>query len=139
MGDRIDALLQGLRTAPPCDLQVMQELRALANGLPNDYLAFMERTNGAEGSIGETYLSLWPAEEIKSLNEQYAVEEFAPGLLLFGSDGGDVAFGFDMRSRPMRVVEVPFVGMSLEAVKERGRTFLDFLEELASPASRAHL
>jgi hypothetical protein len=39
----------------------------------------MRFSNGAEGTIGpNNYLVIWPVNEIKELNEGYAVGEFAP-------------------------------------------------------------
>lgn len=102
-----------------------------ASGLriPDQYFDFMRSSNGASGFVGESsYLLLWPIEQILELNEAYAVEEFAPGLLLFGSNGGDVAYAFDTHSEEMPIVEVPFIGMDLDAVNLCGITFVDFLE-----------
>ena len=100
--------------------------------LPEQYRAFMRISNGAEGFIADrSYISIWPLEEVKSLNEAYAVNEFAPGLLLFASDGGDTAYAFDMRSHLMPIVKIPFVGMSLEAVESCASTLLEFLKHLA--------
>ncbi|GAB4191303.1 MAG: hypothetical protein Fur006_34300 [Coleofasciculaceae cyanobacterium] len=101
--------------------------------LPEQYLEFMRISNGTEGFIGEnSYLILWPIEQIGELNEAYAVAEFAPGLLVFGSNGGDIAYAFDTRSEKMQIVEVPFIGMNLDNVKLCGTTFNSFLDYLYS-------
>jgi len=59
---------------------------------------------------------IWSAEEIPKLNAAYEVKDYAPGLLLIGSDGGGEALALDTRSDsdPDRwpVVLVPFIGMS---------------------------
>ncbi|UYZ61205.1 SMI1/KNR4 family protein [Hymenobacter latericus] len=78
---------------------------------PLDYLQFMAATNGGEGSVGENYLVIWPSEEIKDLNVDYSVEEFAPGYQIFGSDGGDTAYAFD---KACDIVEFPFIGMTMD-------------------------
>jgi hypothetical protein len=54
--------------------------------LPTDYVAFIGKVNGAEGPLGGAYLRLWSIEEIDELNREYSVDEFAPGILLFGTD-----------------------------------------------------
>lgn len=46
---------------------------------------------------------------------------------------GDIAYALDTRSGRMPIVEVPFIGMSLEAIKICGMTFEAFLEYLNSP------
>ena len=98
---------------------------------PTDYIEFLSHANGAEGPIGPSgYLVLWPIEQIREFNAAYHVEEFAPDLVLIGSDGGDIAFGFDRRSQG--VVMVPFIGMSMSETRRLGDQFLDLLRQLAS-------
>ena len=58
------------------------------------------------------------------------MEEFAPGLLLFGSDGSGDAFAFDMRGPGMPIVRVPFVGMDLSEVEAIAGDFVEFLQKL---------
>jgi hypothetical protein len=60
----------------------------VAVGVPAAYLDLMSRSNGVEGFVGDQYLVLWPVEQLQELNDAYATAEFAPGLLLIGSDGG---------------------------------------------------
>jgi hypothetical protein len=47
--------------------------------------------NGGEGSVGDTYVILWRIEELIEMSKAYDVAEYAPGLFLFGSDGGGEA------------------------------------------------
>lgn len=97
---------------------------------PPDYLEFMRQSDGAEGPIGnERYLVLWSTKNIIELNEQYHVDEFAPQLLVFGSDGGGEAFAFDRRTKPATIVRVPFIGFD-EAVIY-GSRFDDFLVKIS--------
>ena len=74
-------------------------------------------------------------EEIVELNETYRVEDFAPGLVLFGSDGGDTGYAFDRRAEPVRIVSVPLVGMTLSEAEECGSNFTEFLRHIARPQS----
>ena len=109
--------------------KVQNELNII---LPDDYIEFMKYSNGAEGPIGEQeYIVLWTIEEIPKLNKAYRVEDFAPGLLLFGSDGGGEAYAFDTTPNEMPIVQVPFVGMSLKEAIWRGNSFLEFLSSLS--------
>src|SRR5258706_13646045 len=67
--------------------------------LPDDYLQFLQQTNGGEGFVGaNAYIILWPIEELIKMNKAYEVAEYAPGLFLFGSDGGGEAYAFDKHS-----------------------------------------
>src|SRR5262245_14497856 len=79
--------------------------------LPEDYAQFLRDTNGGEGPMGrDAYVMLWRVEELSSMNKAYMVTLYAPGLLLFGSDGGGEAFAFDLTTHGMPIVMVPFVG-----------------------------
>ncbi len=129
MDDEVSALTANLNASNAVDEEAIARLERLAV-LPKDYLRYMRHKNGGDGMVGASYLSLWPAHEIPALNEAYGVGIYAPGLLLFGSDGGDTAYAFDTRMIPAAIAAVPFVGMSLDETTILGRHFLEFLERL---------
>ncbi len=98
---------------------------------PEDYVEYMLKKNGGEGAIGEEgYMRLWMLQELIEANEDYAVQEFAPGLFLIGSDGGDNAYG--VRREDVAFIEVPFIGMSNEEAKVLGSNFTEFLQVIAN-------
>lgn len=99
--------------------------------LPEDYVGFLLHSNGAEGPVGSSgYVNLWAINDLSELNRGYRVGEFAPGLLIFGSDGGDEAFAFDLRDSSMPIVGVPFVGMSLDEVRPLAATLTEMLTKI---------
>ena len=98
---------------------------------PPGYLEFMRRSNGGEGFVSKRYLMLWPVEELRQHNDGYEVARYAPGLFLFGSDGGGEAYAFDLREATPTIVSVPFVGMSLREATHCGSDFDEFLQGLA--------
>ena len=102
--------------------------------LPADYLEFAELHGGKEQFIGEEYLSLWEPDELAALNESYEVEKSAPGLLVFASNGGGEAYGFDTRRPTWPVVMIPFIGMEWKVAIPVGNSFSDFLQRLQEPA-----
>ncbi|WP_068845677.1 SMI1/KNR4 family protein [Planctopirus hydrillae] len=105
----------------------------LGKSLPALYVELMIRSSGIEGFLGEAeYLTLWPLENLVELNEGYGVCHFAPGIWLFGSNGGGTGYGFDLRRDGMPVVEAPFIGLSLDEVVPRGNSFGEFLRSLQS-------
>ena len=104
--------------------------KALGMKLPADYRAFLGRFNGGEGFIGKHYLILWKTEELYQFNRDYGVEEYAPGFLMFGSTGGGDGFAFDTRSIPYRVMQVPFIGMSLNDAFFVADSFTRLLERM---------
>ena len=113
------------------DLIEMVE-RKLDIDLPKDYVSFMMESNGGEGFIGDAYLMLWPVDELPEYNEGYHVAEFAPGLLLIGSNGSNEAYGFDLTEDNMPIVNVPFIGMSTEVRVTIADSFIGFLEYLSA-------
>jgi hypothetical protein len=60
--------------------------------LPEQYAEFMKVTNGGEGHIGKnSYVQLFPLQDLMSINQAAATNRFAPGLFIFGSNGmGDI-------------------------------------------------
>jgi SMI1 / KNR4 family (SUKH-1) len=103
--------------------------------LPEDYKQFLRWANGGQGIIGSnTYVTLWSLEDLTEMNRAYETANFAPGLLLFGSDGGDEAYAFDMRIEAKPVVSVPFVGMNLNEIRPIADTFDGFLKKLSETA-----
>jgi hypothetical protein len=103
---------------------------ALGRHLPRGYRDFLQKNDGGEGFISDNYVILWKAEELIKFNREYEVEKYAPGLFLFGSDGGGEGYGFDMREQDAPVVMVPFIGMSLRYARRMASSFTDFLHKL---------
>jgi hypothetical protein len=96
--------------------------------LPADYVEFLKFTNGGEGFIGKEYVILWGIEDLYSMNQSYEIKKYVPGLLIFGSNGGGEAYGFDTRSPQWPIVRVPFIGMEWGLAKPMSLTFKAFLE-----------
>ena len=95
---------------PPAREETVQQLEAALPTLPADYLAFLRLSNGGEGELGVEpgWFQLWPAEDVSSLNQNYAVPEFLPAYAGFGSDGGGELLAFTSSGE---VVVVPFIPM----------------------------
>jgi hypothetical protein len=106
-----ELLVKFNRNIGATDAQIADNERELGKKLPAEYVEFLKLSNGGEGFVGKHYLILWPVEELSEANKGYEVEESAPGLLAFGSDGGGEAFGFDTRIPDWPVVLVPFIVM----------------------------
>ena len=125
--------LNGLIRRPPgaTDELVVAAQKQLGTDLPEQFVQFLKVTNGPEGYIGENaYVMLWGVEDLASLNAAYEVQMYAPGLLIFGSDGGGEAYGFDTRNIPWTIVRMPFIGMEWSMATPIASTFDEFLEHL---------
>ena len=124
-------LIRFKQRGPASISNIREAENKLAIQFPDDYRNFMQKTNGGEGFIGSnSYIVLWSVDELMSMNKMYEVQAFAPGLLLFGSDGGGEAYGFDVRSSSYSVIQVPFVGMSWTDAMLAGESFSIFLKNL---------
>lgn len=116
------------------DPDIVEHLSAkLGIALPGDYLAFLRQHNGGEGFIGDNYIVFWKAEELADFNREYEIEIYAPGLFLFGSDGGGEGYGFDTQSRAMPIVRIPFIGMERQHATPVAKDIADLFAKLATP------
>ncbi len=116
---------------PPASAASIEQFESKANLLlPKDYAGFLQQADGGEGFFGSAYVILWSTDELLEMNRAYQVTEYAPGLFLFGSDGGGEAFAFDTRIASQAIVSVPFVGMELKAARPIASSFIAFLEKL---------
>ncbi|WP_291585776.1 SMI1/KNR4 family protein [Comamonas sp. UBA7528] len=119
-----------LNPAPP--LGALEIATALLQApLPSDYVQFLQQHDGGEGFVGENYLVLWKSEELVQFNHDYESDQYAPGLILFGSDGGGEGYAFDSRTSPMSIVRVPLIGMDLLYAQFVAARFDDLWSELA--------
>jgi hypothetical protein len=120
----------GHGAASTAEIEVCE--RWCGSRLPQGYLQFLSIANGGEGFIGRSYAILWPVNELPKMNDAYEVSAYAPGLLIFGSDGGGEAYGFDVRSDAWTILKMPFVGMSWDLACTLGGSFQEFLQQLES-------
>ena len=120
---------QAFQANAPATKEALQSLvTALPKTLPSGYMAFLARSNGGEGFIGERYVSLWKAEELVTHNRGYKVAEFFPNFFFIGSDGGGEAYAFDISGDDARVFEVPFIGKPSDA-----RAIVETFDALLAP------
>lgn len=111
---------------------LLAAVAVLGRSLPPDYALFLSEHNGGEGFIGDNYVILWKAEELGPFNREYEVDQLAPGLVLFGSNGGGEGYGFDTRSADMPIVRVPFVGMDLQYATPVASSFSRLFTQLGN-------
>jgi hypothetical protein len=112
--------------------QITEVESQLGKKLPKEYVDFLKVANGGEGFIGAyAYAIFWGVEELASMNNSYEVEESAPGFLIFGSDGGGEAFGFDTRLPGWPIAQLPFIVMDWKEARSMGDSFSLFLKRLS--------
>jgi hypothetical protein len=106
----------GWTRRPPATETAIQALTANCDfTLPEEYLSFLRYSNGGEGflCIEPWYFRLCSAEEVIAYNQGYNVEEFLPGWLAIGSNGGGEMLAIRKRDgSPCPVYMVPFIPMA---------------------------
>jgi hypothetical protein len=131
MQERLQRLTAGFRCNHGIARSVVTEtMELLSVRPPDDYVEFMAICDGGDGHVGTSLLDLWPVGQVPQLNRDYQVQRFAPGLVVFGSDGGGVAYAFDARQTPASIVSVEFGNVDLAEVRPLGDTFTAFMEWL---------
>ncbi len=106
---------------------ITQAQRDLGCTFPDEYLAFLRTSNGAEGMLASgDYVVLWPAENLTACNHDYQIAECCPEVVAFGSnDGGEV---FVFRRSNGHIAIVPLIGLELDQVVDVAPSFTEFLE-----------
>lgn len=116
------------RNPPGSALQLAHAEQATGRRLPDDYREMMLWSNGGEGRVGQSYLSLWSVGELATLNASYSIARWLPQVLAIGSDGGDECFGIEFageRGGPVGYIWVPFGDLSRESIRTAGRTLAE--------------
>lgn len=102
-------LAQGLEQtdgASVADIATCQE--QLGVNFPVDLVAFLARSNGAEGSVGDGYLAIYSVDEMVEFNELWWEAWPDRRFVAFASDGGGETYALDTSFDPPLIVEVPF-------------------------------
>ncbi len=83
--------------------EALQRLRSLSPvDLPEAYYQLMAFSNGGEGPISKQpyYFQLDPVEWASEALHRGLEDEFFPGFIIFGSNGGGEYIAFDVRGPP---------------------------------------
>ena len=111
----MDQKNQILSYLPKTELKAPASPEAIDNfehqfmALPLDYKTFLSITNGLEGEIGDYYVRLFNLKELQETYEDKDEQEFFPGLLTIGTDGGGEKFSYKI-DEEMNLYLVPAIG-----------------------------
>lgn len=124
---------------PRASLELLQELKAtVAVDLPVQYIDLLSYSNGGEGplSVQPYNLCLDSAEYVIDRTANAVTEEYFPGFLMFGGNGGGEYIAFDLRgSQPWPVVAIDMTNIDLsESVIFVARDFEAFLSFVGTVA-----
>jgi hypothetical protein len=134
----LERIVGVLECEPPVSDDALQELvthvsATYDSSLPHDYVAFLRIADGADGDLESgAPILFWKAELLAQVNEEYESAEQMPGLLVIGSDAGDLVYGIDLRkdAPSERYVETEDVSMAWDYILWRGRTLLELLRHV---------
>lgn len=101
--------------------------------LPQNYIDFMIEHNGGEGDVGESWLVLYPMEELKEINDDYNVPEYLPNHIIIGSNGGGEFFGINSDGKYFIVpsmFEIDEITILCDDIKKLPDTVNQFWESL---------
>ena len=135
MSDSISDLLPDVELKEPASNSLLERMQMKAGVVfPPAYVHILRLSDGLAGPIDKSaYIILWPVEDAVENNADYATREFLPGVFLIGSDGGETAYGLDLRSSSdsyQQFITVPFMDMNWNEVHFLGSTFSDFVGKL---------
>lgn len=101
--------------------------------LPPDVRAFLEKHDGARGTVGprKRPLELWSAEQIARESEEQEVTRATPGLLLFGSDGGAEGYGYLPRQQRGKYGRISFMAAGAHEFEGLGDSLDELITALA--------
>src|SRR5262249_49133489 len=100
--------------APPATKESVELAeQCLKLTFPDVYKDFLCYSNGGEGDlpIQLGLVRFWSADELADANADYEVEQWIPGFIGIGSNGGGEMIAFDTRQECWGVYLVPFVPM----------------------------
>ena len=101
-------------------------------GLPPDLRGFLAAHDGGRGRVGSRPLVLWSAEQIAREAESQEISLSTPELLLFGTDGGAVGYGYLPRARKGRYGRIPLLAAGVHEFEGLGDSLDDLLAALAA-------
>jgi hypothetical protein len=114
--------------APPEELEGLRSFTP--PGLPETYYDLLGFSNGGEGPFGiqPCWFVLYTAEEAATAWTGGVYAEFFPDLFVFGSNGANEAFAFDLKADGVRIVYFDTMNIDLaESVVELATSMEDFI------------
>jgi SMI1 / KNR4 family (SUKH-1) len=134
-GARMSILDRDWHAVAGASESAIEQLRkAVACQLPVSYLELLRTTNGGEGPLARQpyYLQLDSAEDVAEAAASKQHEEFFPGFVVIGSNGGGEFIAFDARTPgPLAVVAIDMsnidLGESVEPIASDFDAFIDLI------------
>jgi hypothetical protein len=84
---------------PVCEDDIATLMASSPAPLPAEYLSSLRTSDGGTASLSgyPSYVRNWPARTAVEHNHDYEVQNWLPGFIGFGDNGGPDMVGFDTR------------------------------------------
>jgi hypothetical protein len=117
---------------PPATAEQIRAAEAeLGRTLPADYVYFLLRANGYEGTAHPNhYLTLNGVEELIEHHRCMESERWRPGVVCFGGNGGMAGYFFDFLTPGPTVLDIDFISNWHKEAHWAGDSFTDFLDRI---------
>jgi hypothetical protein len=131
----MQALLRDVRLAGPAPAGLVERVeQEMDCTLPADVKTFLQEHDGGSGTLGaqKRPIELWSLERIRDECEAQEVTRSVPGLVLFGSDGGEEGYGWFPRLRQRRYGRISLIAAGAHEFEALSDSFEELLESLAA-------
>ncbi len=125
---------QQMMTSIPTQSEIDDFIAACPKNVPQSFVEF-HRKHGAVKmdieSIGSGLVWMWPLRDVLQFSHEYGFDEFASGLLGFGTDGCGELYAIDVRVNGTGAVgDIPATSLQWEDFRELSPSFDAFAEKL---------
>lgn len=111
----------------PTQSEIDNFIASCPSTVPRSFVEF-HRQHGAVKmdieSIGSGLVWMWPLRDVLQYSREYGFDEFAPGLLGFGTDGCGELYAIDIREHGTGAVgDIPATSLQWEDFRELADSF----------------
>jgi hypothetical protein len=118
----------------PTQTEIDDFLAACPKTMPQSFVDFHCQHGAVKmdiESIGSGLVWMWPLRDVLQFSREYGFDEFAPGLLGFGTDGCGELYAIDVRENGTGAVgDIPATSLQWEDFRELSPSFDAFSARL---------
>jgi len=118
----------------PTQTEIDDFLAACPKTMPQSFVDFHCQHGAVKmdiESIGSGLVWMWPLRDVLQFSQEYGFDEFAPGLLGFGTDGCGELYAIDVRENGTGAVgDIPATSLQWEDFRELSPSFDAFSARL---------
>ena len=95
----------------PSEADLEKFLPQLPLNLPDSYINFLKKYNGANGDlpIQPFYFQLWQIDELIQANQEVEIQEHIPNYFGIGGNGSGELIAINLENQ--KIFAIPFIGM----------------------------